>query len=67
MRTVLSSALEPSHEEPGVDRILAAAFFRKRPLQSGSSAEVVDLETRRALGTTRGCNDNDSLSRGGRR
>ena len=59
MRNVLSRALEPSLEESGVDRILAAAFFRKRPMQSGSSAEVVDLETRRTASTSRGCNDND--------
>ena len=40
MRDALSHALaEPV--DPKVDRILASSFFRTRPLQAGSQAEVV--------------------------
>jgi len=33
-----------------VDRVLAAAFFRTRPLQAGSVATVVSLDARRREG-----------------
>lgn len=56
MRDVLSNVLGGHDEDSGVDQILAAAFFRKRPLQAGSSAslprssrsDVVVLADRRA-------------------
>lgn len=48
MRDALSNVFGDQEEEAGVDRILAAAFFRKRPLQAGSSAHVVLLADRRA-------------------
>jgi hypothetical protein len=51
MRESLAKVLEPDPSEVrvdhGVDRILAAAFFRRRPLQAGSSAHVVLLAERR--------------------
>lgn len=47
MRDALSNVLGHQEVEAGVDRILAAAFFRKRPLQAGSSAHVVLLADRR--------------------
>ncbi len=47
MRDVLSKALGQANDEgETVDRILAAAFFRKRPLQAGTTP-VTDLGTRR--------------------
>ena len=50
MRDALSNVLGQQDEEAGVDRILQAAFFRKRPLQAGSSAHVVLLADRRRQG-----------------
>jgi hypothetical protein len=52
MRDALARALDRTGEDDGdnVDRILAAAFFRKRPLQAGSSAHVVRLSERRVDG-----------------
>ena len=48
MRDALSDVLGTGQDDDaGVDRILAAAFFRKRPLQAGSSAHVVLLADRR--------------------
>ena len=52
MRDALSNVLGQEEEEAGVDRILQAAFFRKRPLQAGSSAHVVLLADRRRLART---------------
>lgn len=47
MREALSKALE-APADPKVDRILAAAFFRTRPLAAGSCpGEVVRLSDRR--------------------
>jgi hypothetical protein len=47
MQDVLSAALR-EEESDADDRVLAAAFFRKRPLQAGSSpmASVVRLADR---------------------
>ncbi len=59
MREALSKVLtsgEGQTVDAGVDRILAAAFFRKRPLQAGSSAhagQVVLLADRRSPATAR--------------
>ena len=56
MRDVLSNVLvrvqEDDAEEASTTRILAAAFFRKRPLQAGSSAltNVVPLVARKPSG-----------------
>jgi hypothetical protein len=47
MKEALERAFESEQRsERGVDRILEAAFFRKRPLQAGS-APVIDLDDRR--------------------
>ncbi len=50
MRDALSKVLghEEQEMDAGVDRILQAAFFRKRPLQAGSSAHVIHLADRRS-------------------
>ena len=39
--------------ERAVDRILAAAFFRTRPLQAGTQASVIRLGDRSRPSTTR--------------
>jgi hypothetical protein len=65
MRDALSNVLfeDASAEEP-VTRILAAAFFRKRPLQAGSVAHVVPLVDRKSV---RGGGDETSFLQGGQR
>ena len=55
MRNALSSVLGARDEDRGTDRILAAAFFRKRPLQAGASshlANVTSLADRRPRALT---------------
>lgn len=56
MRNALSSVLGARDEDRGTDRILAAAFFRKRPLQAGTSPHVMtpvtSLADRRPRGLT---------------
>lgn len=48
MKEALERAFEGDRDrsEEKVDRILEAAFFRRRPLQAGS-APVIDLDDRR--------------------
>ncbi len=65
MRDALSNVLGQNEDDIGVDRILAAAFFRKRPLQAGSSAHVVLLADRRAV--REGCDVTGFLHKGQRR
>ncbi len=50
MKDALEKALVGTEEmvEMQTDRILAASFFRKRPLQAGSVALVVSLSDARA-------------------
>jgi hypothetical protein len=49
MKDALEKALAPVNDA-SVDRILASAFFRPRPLPAGASATVVSLrDSRRAL------------------
>ncbi len=49
MRDAFSNVLGQQDEDRGVDRILAAAFFRKQPLAlRGPSARVVLLADRQA-------------------
>ena len=72
MREALSKVLESREGkgiDAGIDRILASAFFRKRPLQAGASAGVVLLADRRASADSRGMTmtDDGFLVRGGRR
>jgi len=66
MRDALSNVLGQDEEDTGVDRILEAAFFRKRPLQAGTSACVIHLAERRQAATSRATTDG-FLVRGGRR
>ena len=48
MREALANALAGAIDETSVDRILEAAFFRKRPLQAGAQpVNVVSLNDRR--------------------
>ncbi len=36
------------HDDASVDRIMAASFFRVRPMQAGTTAVVIHLDERRA-------------------
>ena len=47
MRDALSNVLGERDDDRGTDRILAAAFFRKRPLQAGTSPNVISLAERK--------------------
>jgi hypothetical protein len=67
MREALWNVLGQQHEEPGVDRILEAAFFRKRPRKAGSSASVVSLADRREAAALRANGTTDFLVCGGGR
>lgn len=47
MRELLAKALLPGGEEEArVRRILAASFFRTRPMQAGACAQVIPLGER---------------------
>ena len=49
MLELLSKALLPNDttdEDAGTNRILAASFFRTRPMQAGTCAEVISLASR---------------------
>ena len=48
MKDALAKALVQSPAEDSVDRILAASFFRSRPMQAGTQAPVIRLDERRA-------------------
>ena len=48
MKDALAKALDPS-EQTSVDRIMAASFFRVRPMQAGTTAAVIRLDERRVL------------------
>ena len=51
MKDALTKALvQSAGEDTSVDRILAASFFRTRPMQAGATATVVRLDDRRANG-----------------
>ncbi len=57
MKEALTKALGTSSKDNAidktVDRILAAAFFRTRPLQAGSQASVIRLSDRGRPAPTR--------------
>jgi hypothetical protein len=36
-------------EDASVDRIMAASFFRPRPMQAGTTAQVIRLDDRRTV------------------
>lgn len=48
MRDALSNVLGERDDDRSADRILAAAFFRKRPLQAGTTPNVIPLADRKA-------------------
>ena len=47
MREQLSKALAAATTDASVDRVLANAFYRTRPMQAGTVANVVSLSERR--------------------
>lgn len=49
MKDALTKVLAqtPSSDDTSVDRILAASFFRTRPMQAGTTAAVIRLDERR--------------------
>ena len=51
MKDALTKALvQKSGDDTNVDRIMAASFFRPRPMQAGTMAPVIQLDDRRASG-----------------
>ena len=52
MKDALTKALagRGEGEDTSVDRIMAASFFRTRPMQAGTTAAVIRLDDRRASG-----------------
>lgn len=53
LTNALSSEGKDSTADRSVDRILAAAFFRTRPLQAGTQASVIRLNDRGRPASTR--------------
>jgi hypothetical protein len=49
MKDALTKVLAQGSEDASVDRIMAASFFRPRPMQAGTTATVIDLQDRRPL------------------
>ena len=47
MKDALTKVLTVVTDDASVDRILAASFFRTRPMQSGTTALVIRLDERR--------------------
>jgi hypothetical protein len=47
MKDALTKVLVATKDDASVDRIMAASFFRSRPLQAGSTAVVIRLDERR--------------------
>jgi hypothetical protein len=47
VRDALSKALAAATTDASVDRVLADAFYRTRPMQAGTVANVVSLSERR--------------------
>lgn len=50
MKDSLTKVLTVVADDPSVDRIMAASFFRPRPMQAGATAQVIHLDERRGLG-----------------
>jgi hypothetical protein len=48
MKDALKKVLAQGSDDPSVDRIMAASFFRPRPTQAGALAPVIRLDERRA-------------------
>ena len=48
MKDALTKVLvQTSNDDASVDRIMAASFFRPRPMQAGTTAPVIRLDDRR--------------------
>ena len=47
MKDALTRVLLQTNDDANVDRIMAASFFRPRPMQAGATAEVIRLDERR--------------------
>ena len=50
MKDALTKVLSQTSEDPNVDRIMAASFFRPWPMQAGATATVIRLDERRPQG-----------------
>ena len=51
MKDVLTKVLAAQdRDDASVDRIMAASFFRPRPMQAGATAQVIHLDDRRSGG-----------------
>lgn len=50
MKDVLTKVLVALDHDASVDRIMAASFFRPRPMQAGATAQVICLDERRSNG-----------------
>ncbi|MDB4936868.1 MAG: hypothetical protein JWP87_3840 [Labilithrix sp.] len=48
MKDALTKVLAATTDDASVDRIMALSFFRTRPMQAGSTAQVIRLDERRA-------------------
>ena len=47
MKDALTKMLGQTSNDASVDRIMAASFFRTRPMQAGTTAPVIRLDERR--------------------
>jgi hypothetical protein len=47
MKDALTRVLVATTDDASVDRIMAASFFRPRPMQAGTTAQVIRLDERR--------------------
>lgn len=50
MKDALAKVLAQTSDDATVDRIMAASFFRPRPMQAGATATVIRLDERRLQG-----------------
>jgi hypothetical protein len=50
MKDALTKVLAQTSDDSSVERILAASFFRTRPMQAGTTAQVIRLDERRTNG-----------------
>jgi len=48
MKDALTKVLAATTDDVSVDRIMAASFFRPRPMQAGATAQVIRLDERRS-------------------
>ena len=50
MKDALTKVLTMTADDASVDRIMASSFFRPRPMQAGTTAQVIRLDDRRPNG-----------------